>query len=196
MTSPSLSPATRCGRMNRGIGESLVPLNSWKLRGKGARAVVGHAPARYGSEMSKSHSPWAVGTRSFPRLIGRAVLGSFLLFAGISHLTVAREEFTAQVPEWVPLEEDTVVLASGVAEISLGAALLALPRQRSLVGWAVAAFFVAIFPGNISQYLTGTSAFGLNTDRARAIRLLFQPLLVLAALWSTSAWDAFRRSRA
>lgn len=152
--------------------------------------------AHYRSQMSKSHSPWAVGKRSVPRLLGRTVLGSFLLFAGITHLTIAREEFTAQVPEWVPLEEDTVVVASGVAEISLGAALLALPRQRSLVGWVVAAFFVAIFPGNISQYRTRTSAFGLDTDRARGIRLLFQPLLVIAALWSTSAWNAFCRSRA
>lgn len=158
--------------------------------------MVRTVPARYGSEMSKSHTPWSVGKRSVPRLIGRTVLGSFLMFAGISHLTVARKEFTAQVPEWVPLDDDTVVVGSGVAEISLGAALLALPRQRSLVGWAVAAFFVAIFPGNISQYLTRTSAFGLNTDRDRAVRLLFQPVLVLAALWSTSAWDALRRSRA
>jgi uncharacterized membrane protein len=145
--------------------------------------------------MTKPHTALAVGKTSVPRLIGRLTLGSFLLFAGITHLTVARKEFVAQVPEWVPVDDDTVVLASGVAEISLGAALLALPRQRSAVGWATAAFFVAIFPGNISQYRTRTSAFGLDTDRKRATRLLFQPVLVIAALWSTSAWNAFRRAR-
>ena len=119
-----------------------------------------------------------------------------MLFAGISHLTFARQEFTAQVPEWVPLSKDVVVLASGAVEVSLGTALVLLRKRRVTVGWLVAAFFVAIFPGNISQFVTHTDAFGLDSDRARGIRLLFQPLLVLWALWSTGAWRAWRtRSR-
>ena len=122
----------------------------------------------------------------------RLLLGAFLLFAGISHLTVARADFLAQVPPWVPLNGDLVVVLSGIAEIALGAALMVLPRYRALVGWVVAAFFVAIFPGNISQYVNGIDAFGLNTDTARAVRLLFQPLFVLWALWSTGAWPAWR----
>jgi len=133
---------------------------------------------------------------SVPRTVVRVVMGSFLVLAGISHLTFARQEFTAQVPTWVPLPEDTVVLASGVAEITLGAALVALPSRKVTVGWLAAAFFVAIFPGNISQLVTHTDAFGLTSDRARAIRLLFQPLLVIGALWSTGAWSAFRARRA
>ncbi|GAB2609848.1 hypothetical protein [Kocuria arenosa] len=132
---------------------------------------------------------------SLPRTLARVLLGLVLLGAGISHLTVARQEFTAQVPEWVPVPDDAVVLGSGVVEILLGAALVVLPRRRVLLGWLAAAFFVAVFPGNVSQYLTGTDAFGLDTDRARAVRLLFQPLLVLWALWSTGAWRAWRRSR-
>ena len=131
---------------------------------------------------------------SAPRTIGRLALGSFLLFAGISHLTFARQEFLAQVPDWVPLDGDTVVLASGFVEIGLGGALIGLPGKRVAVGWLTAAFFVAIFPGNISQYVTHTDAFGLNDDRARAIRLLFQPLLVLWALWATGAWRDRRRT--
>lgn len=127
-------------------------------------------------------------TVSAPRTIGRLALGAFLLFAGISHLTFARREFLAQVPDWVPLDGDTVVIASGFVEIGLGGALLGLPGKRVAVGWLTAAFFVAVFPGNISQYVTHTDAFGLDTDRARAIRLLFQPLLVLWALWATAAW--------
>ena len=127
------------------------------------------------------------------RTIGRTALGAGLLFAGTSHLTWSRTEFRAQVPPWIPMDPDAVVLASGVVELALGGALVALPRHRVTVGWLAAAFFVAIFPGNISQLVTRTDAFGLDSDRARAIRLLFQPLLVLWALWSTGAWRAWRR---
>ncbi|TFB84458.1 hypothetical protein E3O44_15365 [Cryobacterium algoricola] len=130
------------------------------------------------------------------RTIFRMVLGAFLLLAGISHLTVNREAFLAQVPTWLPIAGDFVVLASGVVEIVLGASLLALGRYRVQVGWIVAAFFIAIFPGNISQLVTHTDSFGLNTDLDRAVRLLFQPVLVLWALWSSGAWLAWRRYRA
>ncbi|MBI9113480.1 hypothetical protein JAV76_00450 [Sanguibacter sp. YZGR15] len=127
--------------------------------------------------------------------MGRLALGAFLLFAGISHLTWSREEFLAQVPPWVPVDGDTVVIVSGIVEVSLGGALLLLPGRRVAVGWVVAAFFVAIFPGNISQYVTRTDGFGLDTDAARATRLAFQPLLVLWALWSTGAWRDRRALR-
>ena len=141
----------------------------------------------------------ATGTRttptSIPRLIGRLVLGAFLLFAGISHLAWNREAFLAQVPTWLPLEGDFVVIASGLVEITLGLALLLLARRQVQVGWVVALFFLAIFPGNISQFVTATDSFGLNSDLARGIRLLFQPLLVAWALWSTGAWRAWRASR-
>ena len=130
------------------------------------------------------------------RTIFRLVLGAFLLLAGISHLTVNREAFLAQVPTWLPLDGDFVVVASGVVEIVLGAALLALGRYRVQVGFIVAAFFIAIFPGNISQLVTHTDSFGLNTDLDRTIRLVFQPVLVLWALWSTGAWKAWREHRA
>ncbi len=135
--------------------------------------------------MARSESLDAV---DMVRTIARLLLGVFLLFAGISHLTWSRSTFIAQVPTWMPLDADFVVIASGVVEIVLGAALIALRSKRALLGWVVAAFFIAVFPGNISQYVTHTDAFGLDTDRARAIRLLFQPLLVLWALWSTGAW--------
>ncbi|MEB4615823.1 DoxX family protein [Leucobacter sp. M11] len=124
----------------------------------------------------------------------RILLGAFLLFAGIAHLTFARRDFQAQVPDWVPADKDFVVLASGVVEISLGGALLVLGRLRVPVGWVVAAFFVAVFPGNVSQFLTRTDAFGLSSDAARGIRLLFQPVLVLWALWSCGALGQARRA--
>ncbi|MBF4461318.1 MULTISPECIES: hypothetical protein [unclassified Rathayibacter] len=113
------------------------------------------------------------------------LLGAALVFAGVSHLTRKRQEFQAQVPEWVPLDADTVVLASGVVEIGLGASLVLARRHTPLAGVATAAFFAAVFPGNVSQWRTKTDAFGLDTDRKRAVRLLFQPVLVAWALWST-----------
>jgi len=126
------------------------------------------------------------------KFLARLLLGAALIFAGISHLTFARATFQAQVPTWLPLDADFVVLASGVVEISLGLALTALGRHKALVGIITALFFIAIFPGNISQYLTHTDAFGLNTDEARLIRLFFQPILVLWALWSTGGWARIR----
>jgi uncharacterized membrane protein len=123
------------------------------------------------------------------KFLARLLLGAALIFAGISHLTFARQTFQAQVPTWLPLDSDFVVLASGVVEISLGLGLTALGRHQALVGIITAIFFIAIFPGNISQFLTHTDAFGLNTDEARLIRLFFQPILVLWALWSTGAWQ-------
>ena len=126
----------------------------------------------------------------------QVLLGAALIYAGITHLTTSRIEFQAQVPTWVPLSADFVVLASGVVEIVLGAALLIAWKYRARVGWIVAAFFIAIFPGNISQYLNGIDAFGLDSDQARLTRLFFQPLLVAWALWSTGAWKQWRGRRA
>jgi uncharacterized membrane protein len=121
------------------------------------------------------------------------VLGFALAYAGIGHLTTSRQEFQAQVPMLFIDYADFVVLASGVVEIALGVGLIALWKYRVQLGWIVAAFFVAIFWGNISQYVNGVDAFGLNSDRARLIRLFFQPLLVMWALGSTGAWKAFRK---
>ena len=121
----------------------------------------------------------------------RILLGAFLFFAGISHLTVARTEFLAQVPDWLPLDGNLVVVLSGIVEIALGLALIFWVKQRVLVGLAAAVFFLLIFPGNISQYVNRIDAFGLNTDQARFNRLFFQPVLVLWALWSTGAWRVF-----
>ncbi len=128
------------------------------------------------------------------RMLGRSLLAAALVFAGVGHLTNNRVEFQAQVPEWFPVDADLVVLVSGVIEIALGFALFFLARHQATVGWVVAAFFVIIFPGNIAQYVEGTDAFGLDTDRARLIRLFFQPVLIAWALWCTGAWRSLRRS--
>jgi uncharacterized membrane protein len=130
------------------------------------------------------------------RAVARLLLGAAMVGAGVLHLTTQRQQFQAQVPDWFPVDEDLTVLASGVVEIALGAAFVALPRRRRLVGALLAAFFVVVFPGNVAQYVEGTDAFGLDTDRERLIRLFFQPVLVLLALFGGGWWQRTRRRRA
>src|SRR6478736_7450773 len=122
--------------------------------------------------------------------ISRILLGSIMVFAGIGHLTFQRQEFLAQVPRWLPTNPsfmDFVVLSSGIVEITLGLAMIFWVNQKVKVGVILAIFYILIFPGNISQYTNGIDAFGLDTDQKRFIRLLFQPVLVIWALWSTGA---------
>ena len=123
--------------------------------------------------------------------IFRILLGCLLVFTGTGHLTFVRTDFIAQVPDWVPLDKDIVVLLSGVVEIVIGLSLIFLKRYRVAVGWVAAAFFVAIFPGNYAQYANHVDAFGLNTDNLRLTRLFLHPLLIIWPLWSTGAWSAF-----
>lgn len=123
----------------------------------------------------------------------RIALGLMLVTAGTSHLSFAHEPFKAQVPPWIPVKTDTVVLLSGCVEISLGAALVLFPEQKALLGRMAGAFFTCIFPGNVAQYTHRRSAFGLDTDGKRFARLLFQPVLVAWALWSTGAIERVRR---
>ena len=124
------------------------------------------------------------------------LLGLFLVFVGIGHLSELRQEFLAQVPVWLPVDRDLVVVLSGIVEIILGMGLIVLPgRYRVIAGWTTAAFFVLIFPGNISQYVNRIDAFGLNSDLSRFMRLFFQPVLVIWALWSTGAWQAWRNRK-
>jgi len=122
--------------------------------------------------------------------IFRIVLGAFMILAGVGHLTFQRQEFVAQVPLWLPRDPafvDFVVVSSGIVEIALGLGMIFIAKYRIQIGIVLALFYVLVFPGNISQYNNGISAFGLDTDQKRFIRLLFQPVLILWALWSTNA---------
>lgn len=120
--------------------------------------------------------------------IFRILLALFMVFAGFSHLTFNRVEFQAQVPEWLSMSKDLVVILSGIVEMILGLGLLFWKNQRVNFGWALAIFYVLIFPGNISQYVEGKDFASLDTDTARLIRLFFQPVLIAWALWSSGAW--------
>lgn len=120
----------------------------------------------------------------------RILLGALMTLAGIGHMTFQRDEFLAQVPRWLPTDPafmDFVVLSSGLVEITLGLGMIFLIKHKVKIGIALAIFYVLIFPGNVSQYTNEISAFGLDTDAKRLIRLFFQPLLILWALWSTGA---------
>ena len=118
----------------------------------------------------------------------RVILGIAMLYIGIGHFTFSRIEFQAQVPTWLTSEEniiDFVILASGIVEIILGALMIWGGKLKVKTGIALAIFYILIFPGNINQYINGIDAFNLNTDTKRLVRLFFQPLLLLWALWST-----------
>ena len=128
--------------------------------------------------------------------VARIALGIALIYAGVGHFTFSRQEFQAQVPTWLPLSPDFVVLASGFVEITLGLSLVFLVKYKRQVGLLTALFFIVIFPGNISQYVNGVDAFGLDTDQARLTRLFFQTVLVLWAFWATDALKFFKKTPA
>jgi uncharacterized membrane protein len=133
---------------------------------------------------------------TYLKSLAQIALGAFLLSAGISHLGSNRTEFLAQVPTWLPLDADFVVVASGLVEITLGVLLfttvLVFKKYRSRVGLITGLFFILIFPGNINQYVNQIDAFGLDTDTKRLIRLFFQPPLVIWALWSSGAFKLIK----
>ncbi|MCT1476437.1 hypothetical protein [Microbacterium sp. p3-SID336] len=122
------------------------------------------------------------------RTVARWILALALGAIGVLHFTATRG-FRVVVPDWAPratgMEKDAIVLASGAAEVALALGLVALPRERRRLGWATAAFFAAVFPGNWHQWRTGRSTPGLDTDTRRFGRLFLQPVLIGWALWAT-----------
>lgn len=123
----------------------------------------------------------------------RILLGIFMILAAIGHFTYQRQDFQAQVPNWVPMDKDLVVILSGIVEMAIGLALVFMTKHKVKLGIFLAVFYVMVFPGNIAQYLNGIDALGMNTDQARLIRLFFQPVLILWALWSSGTIEYFRR---
>ena len=132
----------------------------------------------------------ATKSQNFTRLF----LGIFLIIAGLSHLSFQRTAFLAQVPNWVPINPDLVVVLSGFVEIILGLCLIFFPYKKVFMGWIVAVFFVAVFPGNIAQLVNHKHEFGLNSDLLLWLRLPLQPILIATVLWSTTAWSTWRNS--
>jgi uncharacterized membrane protein len=126
----------------------------------------------------------------------RILLALFMVYVGFSHLTFNRVDFQAQVPDWLPLSKDLVVIMSGIVEMVLGLGLAFWKKERLKFAWALATFFILVFPGNIAQYLEGNDAFGvLDSDGARLKRLFFQPVLIIWAIWSSGAWKVWRNKK-
>ena len=125
----------------------------------------------------------------------RILLGIFMIMAAIGHFTFQRDDFQAQVPNWVPLDKDLVVILSGMVEMAIGIAVVFMTNHKVKIGIFLAIFYVMVFPGNIAQYLNGIDALGMNTDQARLTRLFFQPVLILWALWSSGAIGFFRKGQ-
>lgn len=122
------------------------------------------------------------------RTIARCILAVALGAVGVMHFVQTRG-FRVVVPDWATrvsgMDKETIVVASGAAEIALAAGLVALPSERRRIGWATAAFFAAVFPGNVHQWLTRRSTPGLHTDALRFGRLFLQPALMAWAIWAT-----------
>jgi len=123
------------------------------------------------------------------KIAARWAFATALAIAGVGHF-VALGSFLPLVPSWLPLAR-AIVVVTGVMEIAFAAALVLVPAgaRRRGVGWALAAFLVVVFAGNVTQAVSRVDTFGLDTDAARWGRLAFQPLLILWALWSTDAWS-------
>lgn len=125
----------------------------------------------------------------------RIFLGIFMITAAIGHFTFQRDDFQAQVPNWIPLDKDLVVILSGIVEMAIGLAVVFMTNHKVKIGIFLAIFYVIVFPGNIAQYLNGIDALGMNTDQARLIRLFFQPVLIFLTLWSSGAIAFFKGLR-
>ena len=128
--------------------------------------------------------------------IFRILLGLIMLYIGTAHLSFRRIEFQAQVPTWLTTDDgltDLVVLISGYIEIAFGILMVVGDKLKVKTGIALGIFYILIFPGNINQYVNEINSLRLDSENKRLIRLFFQPLLVLWALWSSGALKHLKR---
>lgn len=118
----------------------------------------------------------------------RWLLALFYAIAGYFHLTQP-ETFMRIMPSFVPLP-DTVVLATGIAEL-LGASALAQPWSNSLRragGLGLALYALCVWPANMNHFAIDMArpdnGWGLAYHMPR---MLAQPLLIWLALWTGGA---------
>lgn len=117
-----------------------------------------------------------------PKAIGRALMSTAFVLAGLNHF-VRADFYQSIMPPAIPWHGPLVAL-SGYAEIALG--LLALwPRTRRLAGWGLIALLVAVFPANLHM--------AFNADDYAPIppwllwaRLPFQALFIAWVRWATT----------
>lgn len=130
----------------------------------------------------------AIGTR---RDAVRAGLSLAFLFVGIDHL-ITPDRYELMIPTWVPYPSQTIVF-TGVCEIA-GALGLWLKPTRWLAGASLAFYAIAVFPANIQNWLNATQGIvveGLPSDPSYyLLRLGFQPVIILCALYAGTVWPA------
>lgn len=119
--------------------------------------------------------------------ITRYALGAGLIGMGILHFQKDKVgSFASIVPPWVPGAPEQAVYASGLAELTIGGALLASgkPKARQISGLAAAALFAAVYPANIYQFRQRIDIPGVfDTDAKRLARLPLQIPMIAGALY-------------
>jgi len=115
--------------------------------------------------------------------LGLIAMAAFYGAAGALHLAWP-EPFIRIIPAFLP-NPGLLVLLSGLAELTLAAALLPL-RSRRLAAFGLILYCLAVFPANVNMALTDGLGMGWPTWALWA-RLPFQGLLVW---W---AWAYVRR---
>jgi uncharacterized membrane protein len=134
---------------------------------------------------------------SISQNILRVTLGLIMIYIGIAHLSFRRIEFQAQVPRWLTSDEsfvDMIVLISGYIEIIFGVLMVWGGKFKAKTGLVLGVFYVLVFPGNINQYIHEIDGLRMYSNNERFLRLLFQPVLIFWALWSTNALKFFKKN--
>jgi uncharacterized membrane protein len=118
------------------------------------------------------------------RSSARIGMAAAMIFAGVAHLLMPTP-FLQHLPAWTPFAE-AIIFLTGLIEIGFGAVLLMLrPPWRRRTGLALAAYLVAIFPGNLYVAVTGIDVDGQPGGWYPWLRLPVQAVLIAWALWST-----------
>ncbi|MEI9993560.1 MAG: hypothetical protein WDM91_03110 [Rhizomicrobium sp.] len=105
-----------------------------------------------------------------------------LLFFGLDHLRTP-QRYLPMMPSIVPAPRAVVAL-TGLCELA-GAAGLMVSLLRPAAGWALAIYFVCVFPANIKNAVHGLDVQGLPSARSYYwIRLALQPLAVWWPLYA------------
>ncbi len=113
-----------------------------------------------------------------------ALLGAFYVFGGWNHF--ANPDFYApMMPPYLPAH-DLLIRLSGVAEVTLGVAVL-VPASRRLAAWGIIALLVAVVPANfhIAIYDLPIGEATQGAGGWNWVRIAFQPVLMLWAWWHT-----------
>ena len=134
---------------------------------------------------------------SISQNILRVILGLIMIYIGIAHLSFRRIEFQAQVPRWLTSDEnliDMIILISGYIEIIFGVLMVWGGKFKAKTGLVLGIFYVLVFPGNINQYIHEIDGLRMYSNNERFLRLLFQPVLIFWALWSTNALKFFKKN--